>query len=94
MDSGTASPRFKQHFRCQSSKRRYCTVLSGRLLDRSWPGVTLRLSILNHTPEWVRARVLAVSILVFQGAMAAGSAVWGALATKTGIHAALMWAGV
>jgi MFS family permease len=50
--------------------------------------------ILNHTPDWVRARVLAVSMLVFQGGMAAGSAAWGALATKTGIHAALMWAGV
>jgi predicted MFS family arabinose efflux permease len=50
--------------------------------------------ILNHAPEWVRARVLAVSMLVFQGAMAAGSATWGALATRTGIHAALMWAGL
>ena len=50
--------------------------------------------ILNHTPDWVRARVLAVSMLAFQGGMAAGSAAWGALATKTGIHAALMWAGV
>jgi len=50
--------------------------------------------ILNHTPDWVRARVLAVSMLVFQGAMAAGSAAWGALATKTGIHSALIWAGV
>src|SRR3984885_7988047 len=50
--------------------------------------------ILNHAPAWVRARVLAVSMLVFQGAMAAGSAAWGALATKTGIHAALLWAGV
>ena len=50
--------------------------------------------ILNHTPDWVRARVLAVSMLAFQGAMAAGSAAWGALATRTGIHAALMWAGL
>lgn len=50
--------------------------------------------ILNHTPDWVRARVLAVSMLAFQGAMAAGSALWGALANKTGIHAALMWAGL
>ena len=50
--------------------------------------------ILNHTPEWVRARVLAISMLVFQGAMAGGSAVWGAVATKIGIHTALMWAGV
>src|ERR1700680_1847343 len=50
--------------------------------------------ILNRTPDWVRARVLAVSMLVFQGAMAAGSAAWGALATKAGTHSALMWAGV
>jgi MFS family permease len=49
--------------------------------------------IMNHTPDWVRARVLAVSMLAFQGAMAAGSAAWGALATKTSIHAALLWAG-
>ncbi len=48
---------------------------------------------LNHTPDWVRARVLAVWLLVFQGAMAGGSAVWGALATRTGIHVALIWAG-
>lgn len=52
------------------------------------------VTILNLAPDWVRARVIAVSMLVFQGAMAAGSAVWGALATKTGIHAAMMWAGV
>jgi len=49
--------------------------------------------ILNLAPDWVRARVLAVSMLVFQGAMAGGSAAWGALAGKIGIHAALMWAG-
>jgi len=36
--------------------------------------------ILNLAPDWVRARVLAVSMLVFQGAMAGGSATWGALA--------------
>ena len=46
---------------------------------------------LNHTPDWVRARVLAVSMLVVQGAVAGGSAVWGALAARTGIHMALMW---
>ena len=49
--------------------------------------------ILNHTPDWVRARVLAISMLVFQGAMAAGSAVWGALAARTNLHIALFWAG-
>ena len=50
--------------------------------------------ILTHTPDWVRARVLAVSMLVVQGAMAAGSAVWGLVATRTNIHEALLWAGV
>jgi len=50
--------------------------------------------VLNHTPDWVRARVLAVSMLVFQGAVAAGSAAWGALAVRTGIHLTLMCAGV
>lgn len=49
--------------------------------------------ILNETPDWVRARVLAVSMLVFQGAMAAGSAVWGAIAARTDLHVALFWAG-
>jgi hypothetical protein len=50
--------------------------------------------ILNLTPEWVRARVLAVSIMVFQGAVATGSAAWGALAGRVGIQNALLWAGV
>ena len=50
--------------------------------------------VLTHTPEWVRSRVLAVSMLIFQGAMAAGSATWGAVATKAGIHAALVYAGL
>ncbi len=50
--------------------------------------------ILTHTPEWVRARVLAVSMLVFQGSTAAGSAAWGVVATRTNLHVALVWAGV
>jgi MFS family permease len=50
--------------------------------------------ILNLTPDWVRARVLAVSLVVFQGAVAAGSAAWGALAGRVGIQNALLWAGV
>jgi MFS family permease len=53
----------------------------------------LNVIVLNHTPEWVRARVLAVSMLMFQGAMAIGSAVWGAVATRAGLHIALMAAG-
>ena len=42
----------------------------------------------------MRARVLAVSMLVVQGAVAAGSAIWGGVASKTGLGRALLWAGV
>ena len=40
-------------------------------------------------PEWVRARGMAVFLLVFQGVMAAGSALWGAVAARAGITIAL-----
>jgi MFS family permease len=50
--------------------------------------------ILNHTPDWVRARVLSVSTLVIQGAVAAGGAAWGATAARFGVHTALLAAGV
>ena len=52
------------------------------------------VQLLNRAPDWVRARVLAVSLLVFQGAVAGGSAVWGAVALRSGISWALLWAGV
>jgi MFS family permease len=45
-------------------------------------------------PDWVRARVVAVFLLVFQGALAAGSALWGAVGERAGIHTALVLAGV
>jgi hypothetical protein len=45
-------------------------------------------------PDWVRARVLAVFILVFQGGLAAGSAVWGAIGQHAGVSTSLFWAGV
>jgi predicted MFS family arabinose efflux permease len=49
--------------------------------------------ILNHAPDWVRARVLSVSTLVVQGAVAAGSAPWGTVAAHFGLRAALLCAG-
>jgi MFS family permease len=49
--------------------------------------------IQNLAPDWVHARVLAIFFLVYQGAFALGSAVWGAVAQKAGIHAALLYAG-
>jgi MFS family permease len=44
-------------------------------------------------PDWVRARVLAVFMLVFQGSLAAGSAMWGSIAGHAGIQVALLAAG-
>src|SRR5579862_2717845 len=52
------------------------------------------VQVLNQTPDWVRARVLAISMLVFQGAVAAGSATWGAAAARAGLNTALLWAGI
>ncbi len=52
------------------------------------------VQLLNRAPDWVRARVLAVALLVFQGAVAGGSAVWGTVAARGGINQALVWAGV
>jgi MFS family permease len=45
-------------------------------------------------PDWVRARVLSIFMLVFQGGLAAGSALSGALAARVGIQQALLWAGL
>jgi hypothetical protein len=41
------------------------------------------------SPAWVKARALAIYLLVFQGAMTAGSTLWGALAGRIGIAATL-----
>ena len=45
-------------------------------------------------PDWVRARVLAVFILVYQGGFALGGAAWGALAQRAGVGTALIFAGL
>lgn len=44
-------------------------------------------------PAWVKARALAIYLLVFQGAMTLGSLVWGTLASRTDIATALTIAG-
>jgi MFS family permease len=48
----------------------------------------------NLAPDWVRARVLAVFILVYQGSYALGTAAWGAVAQRSGVATALVYAGV
>ena len=47
----------------------------------------------SMAPDWVRARVLAIFILSFQGGIAAGSALWGFLGEWAGVQTALVIAG-
>lgn len=53
-------------------------------------GNTNMLALQSSVPAWIRARSLAVYMLSFQGAMAAGSAMWGAIATHAGTQATLV----
>lgn len=48
----------------------------------------------NLAPDWARARVIAVFMLVSQGGMAGGSAVWGIVGARTSVQTALLWAGL
>jgi MFS family permease len=48
----------------------------------------------NLAPDWARARILSVFLLVFQGGLAAGSALWGALAARLGIETVFLLAGL
>jgi MFS family permease len=48
----------------------------------------------NLAPDWVRARVLAIFILVYQGSYAFGTAAWGAIAQRSGVRTALVYAGM
>lgn len=59
------------------------TMLAGGI---AWIAMTSSLNVGAQTasPAWVRARALGVYLLVFQGAMALGSFIWGAMAEKFG----------
>src|SRR5262249_2605958 len=48
----------------------------------------------NLAPDWARARILAVFLLIFQGGLAIGSVLWGALAARIGIETVFVLAGV
>ncbi len=51
---------------------------------------SLNVSAQTALPNWIRARGLAIALMVFFGCMAAGSAVWGQVATSTSISMALL----
>lgn len=58
----------------------------------AWIGILACLNVAAQTmsPSYLRARALSMYLLVLQGGMALGSAVWGMLASRSGIPAALL----
>jgi len=55
---------------------------------------TLNLAAQTSAPHWVRARVISMYVLVLQGGLALGSAVWGAVASGAGVHFTLTFAAI
>jgi len=58
----------------------------------AWLAILTSFNVATQTavPRWVRARALAVYLLVFQGGLAGGSALWGVAAGRLGERAALL----
>src|ERR1700724_1843977 len=50
--------------------------------------------VLSLAPDWVRARVSAIFMLVTQGGLAAGSVLWGTVGSRASVDTALLWAGL
>jgi MFS family permease len=58
----------------------------------AWLAILTSFNVATQTavPRWVRARGLAVYLLVFQGGLAVGSALWGVVAGRVGERTALL----
>ena len=59
----------------------------------AWIAILACFNVVAQTmcPSWMRARALSMYLLVLQGGMAIGSVVWGSLAARQGVPAALAW---
>ena len=59
----------------------------------AWIGILACFNVVAQTmcPSWMRARALSMYLLVLQGGMAIGSALWGAVAARQGVPDALAW---
>jgi Transmembrane secretion effector len=55
---------------------------------------TFNTLVQNLAPDWVRARVLAIYLLVFQGSVALGSTLWGVAAEHTSATTALLFSSI
>ncbi|HXN99775.1 MAG TPA: MFS transporter [Candidatus Acidoferrales bacterium] len=86
-----------------------CVLVATALVPRLWilcffsffggAAWTIFMSVFNTliqllAPDWVRARVLAVYLFVFQGSMAIGSVLWGASAEHASLAKALLASGI
>ena len=62
----------------------------------SWTAIMSLFNIMVQelAPDWVRARVLAVYLFVFQGSVTVGSTLWGFVALRTSVHATLAAASI
>ncbi len=62
----------------------------------AWIGILACFNVVAQMmcPSWMRARALSMYLLVLQGGMAIGSAIWGELATRYGVPEALAWSAV
>jgi hypothetical protein len=69
-----------------------CLILTGGGI--AWLTLMSSFNVAAQTavPSWIRARALAVYLLVFHGGMAAGSVLWGAVTQHAGIAVALFGA--
>ena len=67
-------------------------IVAALLGGLGWITVLTSLNVSAQTalPNWVRARGLAIALTVFFGCMAAGSTIWGQVATHTSISVALL----
>src|SRR6516162_2333301 len=59
----------------------------------AWIGILACFNVVAQTmcPSWMRARALSMYLLVLQGGMAIGGALWGAVASRQGVPDALAW---
>ena len=59
----------------------------------AWIGILACFNVVAQTmcPSWMRGRAVSMYLLVLQGGMAIGSALWGAVATRQGVPEALAW---
>jgi hypothetical protein len=68
-------------------------ILCGLMIfgGAAWTAIMSLFNIMVQelAPDWVRARVLAVYLFVFQGSVALGSTLWGYVALRLNVHVTL-----